>query len=288
MFRFDRDRLLLAVLTAAAAMVGLLVVGIAVFLVWEAAPALADVGPRFVTDDSWHPAARAAAGTFQILPIALGTILVSAGAILLAAPLGVLTAIWCRFYAAGWAASGMRHLTALAAGIPSVVYGLWGLTALVPLLGRLAPPGTSLLAGAVVLGLMILPTVALLSDAALGQVSPHALRSAAALGLSRRTTICRIVLPMTRRMLAGAILLGLARAIGETMAVLMVCGNVVAVPRGPLDPVRTLTATIALELGYARGTHRAALFACGLVLLVVVVILIAGTESLQRRRSHVA
>jgi phosphate transport system permease protein len=126
--------------------------------------------------------------------------------------------------------------------------------------------------------MMIVPTVALLSDAALGAVPHEYLEASAALGLSRRRTILGVMLPAARSGLATAVLLALARALGETMALLMVCGNVMQRPGGLFDPVRTLTSTIALEMAYARGDHRSALFVCGAVLLVVVTALVVASE----------
>jgi phosphate transport system permease protein len=283
--RSARDRRLLLGLRGLAAVSGSVVLLIVAFLVAESLPALRSIGiARFFGDASWHPAAEAANGTFGSWPIVVGTLLVSAGAILLATPLGVCSAVWGRFYAPLWLAGWYRGMVDLMAGVPSVVYGLWGLVVLVPLLGRIEPPGQSLLAGVLILTLMILPTIALLTDAALGAVPRESLHGAAALGLTPTAVAFRVAVPAARSGIVTAILLGLVRAIGETMAVLMVTGNVVRLPACPFDPIRTLTATIALEMGYARGDHRAALFACGLVLLLLVIGLIAITEVVDRRR----
>jgi phosphate transport system permease protein len=282
------DRGLLWTLRGLAAVSGLIVLGIVGFLVAESALALSTVGVgRFLTDESWHPAAEADAGTFNLSPILLGTLITSVGAIALAAPLGVLSAAFARFYAPPRLARGYRGMVALMAGVPSVVYGLWGLVVLVPLIARVEPPGSSLLAGLVILTLMILPTVALLADAAFAAVPTEYLHGAAALGLSRAATTFCVAVPAARSALATAVILAAARAVGETMAVLMVCGNVVRVPSSPFDPVRTLTATIALEMGYARGDHRSALFVCGLVLLAMVVALIAAAEVIGRHSRRV-
>jgi phosphate transport system permease protein len=281
----SRDRWLVRALCTLAAASGLIVVGIIGFLVAESAPALSTVGiGRFLTDESWHPAADAESGTFNLSPMLLGTLLTSAGAIALAAPLGVLSAAFTRFYAPRRLARWYRRMIALMAGVPSVVYGLWGLVVLVPLIARVEPPGSSLLAGVVILTLMILPTIALLADAAFAAVPTEYLHGAAALGLSRAATTFRVAVPAARSALVTAVILASARAVGETMAVLMVCGNVVRVPTSLFDPVRTLTAAIALEMDYARGDHRAALFVCGLVLLAMVVALIAAAELIDRRR----
>jgi phosphate transport system permease protein len=282
-----RDRWLIGFLRAAAGLAGGLVVLIALFLIGESAPALSQVGHRFVTDDPWHPAAQADQGTFQILPIAAGTVLSAAGALVLAGGLGIFSAVCLHFYAPPRPAQWFRGLIDLMAGVPSVVYGLWGLEVLVPLIARISPPGPSLLAGIIILTMMIVPTVVLLADAALAAVPRESLAAAAALGLSRETTAFRVAVPAARSGLLTALLLGLARALGETMAVVMVCGNVVRLPASVFDPVRTLTATIALEMGYARGDHRSALFVCGLVLLLAVAGIVGLAEVFRRGSRHV-
>ncbi|MBW3540052.1 MAG: phosphate ABC transporter permease subunit PstC [Planctomycetes bacterium] len=272
---------MLRVCAAVAGAVVLLIVG---FLVVESLPALRDVGlGRFFGDPSWHPAAGVRGGRFNLVPMIVGTLLTTAGALAVAAPLGVASALFCRFYAPKFAAGAYRRIVELLAGIPSVVYGFWGLVVLVPLIARLQPPGTSLLAGIAVLSLMILPTTALVADAAIAAVPTEYLRAAAALGLSRRGTIFGVVLPAARAGILTGVLLATARALGETMAVLMVCGNVPQIPHSLFDPVRTLTANIALEMGYAMHTHRAALFVSGLVLMVLVAGLVAAAALLSRR-----
>ena len=171
------------------------------------------------------------------------------------------------------------------AGIPSVVYGLWGLTVLAPLIARWQPPGVSVLAGALVLALMVLPTVALTASSALAAVPASLLQGAAALGLSRRAVVLGVALPAARGGIVGGVLLAAARALGETMALLMVAGNVVQMPSGLFEPVRVLTANIALEMAYASGDHRAALFASG-VLLTALVLALALTAGRVQSRSH--
>ena len=164
-----------------------------------------------------------------------------------------------------------RRLIELLAGIPSVVYGFWGLVTLVPLIARVRPPGPSLLAGILILTIMILPTITLMAHAALAGVPKHYLQGAAALGLSRWATIRGVVFPAARSGLFTGVILETGRAIGETMAILMVCGNVVRTPHSLFDPIRTLTANIALEMGFALGDHRSALFVSGLLLTAMIV-----------------
>lgn len=278
-----KDRLLLGVLRGCAALAGLLVVVIAAFLILESVPAFRSVGwTRFLSDPTWHPAPRAEAGQFQMLPMLAGTLAVMAGAVLLATPLGVLSAVFCRYYAPPALGSAYRRLIELLSGIPSVVYGFWGLVTLVPLINQVRPPGASLLAGVLVVATMILPTVALMADGALAQVPQEYLRAAAALGLSRWTTVRGVVFPAAKSGLFTGVMLETGRAIGETMATLMVCGNIVRFPQSVFDPVRTLTANIALEMAYALGDHRSALFASGLLLLALIVVLVAAAEWIGR------
>jgi phosphate transport system permease protein len=274
--RAATDRVLVWGQRASAALSAAVLVLIVVFVGWEAAPALGRLDLSW--GGSWHPSE----GRFGLAPMLVGTLLVAGGAVALAAPAGVASGVFCRFYAPPRVASVYRAIVELLGGIPSVVYGLWGLVVLVPLIARAAPPGASVLAGVLVLGLMILPTAALVSDAALGSVPPQLLASAAALGLSRWTTVRRVALPVARSGIRTGVVLGAGRALGETMAVLMVCGNVARIPGSPFDPARTLTANIALEMAYALGDHRAALFASGLLLLGVVSGLVGLARWLER------
>ena len=268
---------------AAATVSALLVVLIVLFLVREAWPVLGAVGlRRFFSDSDWHPTDR----LFGLTPMLWGTGLATLGALLLATPLGFLSAVFCRFYAPRPVAGAYRRMIELLAGIPSVVFGLWGLVVLVPLINRLHPPGASLLAAVLILALMVLPTLALTAETGLRAVPAEYLQAAAALGLSRWTTVTRVALPAARASLVTAVILATGRALGETMAVLMVCGNVVQVPRSYFDPIRTLTANIALEMAYAMGDHRAALFVSGLVLAVAVAVMVLAAELAARRTAR--
>jgi phosphate transport system permease protein len=237
---------------------------------------------RFITDTSWHPVD----GLYKLTPMLSATFYSTLGAVLLAAPLGIASALFSRFYAPPFLSGCYSRLIELLAGIPSVVYGFWGLTTFAPLIGRLHPPGASLLTGILILTLMILPTVALTVDAALAAVPTAYLRGAAALGLSRWGLISGVALPAARSGIIAGILLAAGRAIGETMAVLMVAGNVVQQPLSLFDSVRTLTSNIALEMAYATGDHRAALFVSGLALMVMVLVLVGTAEALSQKRFY--
>lgn len=277
------DALLESGVKALALLAGAIVVLIVVFLVIESGDALTEIGLfRFATDSSWHPGD----GRFNLMPMVLGTLYATAGAVVLATPLGVASAVFARFYAPAWLGGIYTHMIRLMAGVPSVVYGFWGLVVLVPWLGQIKSPGTSLLAGILILALMILPTITLISKAAIESVDQSHLRGAAALGLSRSGTLREMVLPAARNGIFTAVLLGMGRAIGETMAILMVAGNVVQIPGSVFDPVRTLTANIALEMAFALGEHRSALFLSGLVLLSMVVALVYAADRLGDGRLY--
>lgn len=277
------ERILSHTLRAGAALAALVVALIFLFMVQESALTLRELGVwRFISDAGWHPNADATQGQFNLLPMLAGTLLSTAGAIIIATPLGLLSALFCRFYAPPRVTAFYQRLIELLAGIPSVIYGFWGLVVLVPLIGAWQPPGASLLAGILILAVMILPTIALFAEAALEAVPADHARAAAALGMSRGAIITGVLLPAARPGIATGILLAVGRAAGETMAVLMVCGNVVQIPARLSEPMRTLTANIALEMGYALGDHRGALYVTGLVLLVLVTCLVGTAARLQR------
>lgn len=262
--------LLLACALAASAAVVL----IALFVVLEGWPVL----PRLL-DRVWSPEE----GRFGIWPMLWGSAAVTAGALLLAVPAGVGMALFLTEVAPPGLGAVVRPLLQVLAGIPSVVFGFVGLSLLVPAIRRgLGGPGFSLLAGALVLGVMVLPTIAAVAEDALRALPPAYREGAAALGATPWQVVYRVLLPAARGGVLTAVVLGLGRALGETMAVLMVTGNVPWVPHSPLDPVRTLTGNIAMEMGYAVGEHRAALFATGALLLAVVMAVNAAARRVGR------
>jgi phosphate transport system permease protein len=281
---FRTDQQLVLILRGCALVAAAILLLILLFLLRESWPVLRHTEvARFATDASWHPSA----GLYLLTPMLSATFYSTLGALLLAAPLGMASALFVRYYAPSLLAAIYRRLIELLAGIPSVIYGFWGLTTLAPLVGQLQPPGVSLLTAILVLTLMILPTIALTADAAFTAVPADYARSAAALGLSRWCFISGVALPTARSGITAGILLAAGRAIGETMAVLMVAGNVIQQPHSVFDSVRTLTANIALEMAYATGEHRAALFVSGLTLMIVVVLLAGTAELFNSERRHV-
>jgi len=216
---------------------------------------------------------------FGALAMMAATLATTVGALVLAVPLGIAAGLFNALLAPAPVARFHRALVEVLAGIPSVVFGLWGLVVLVPLIGRGHGSGQGLLAASIVLALMLLPTVTLSTEAALRAVPSELLHGAAVLGLGPLARARLVALPAARRGVLAGIVLATGRAIGETMAVLMVAGNVVAWPAGLRDPLRTLTGNIALEMGYATSEHRAVLFVIGLVLMACAALL-ALTASL--------
>lgn len=279
--RNSADRLLASLTAALTGLSALLLVGMLGFLLSESWPALVQGGGLGFAGLAWYPLE----GRFGLAAMCIATLAIAVLAIALAAPLGLACALFARYQAPPALAAGFRGLLALMAGVPSVVYGFWGLSVLVPLVARWQPPGASLFTAGLVLALMILPTVALLAHAALTAVPKSLLDGAAALGLSRRATLLKVAVPAARRGIVGGVLLGLARALGETMAVLMVAGNVVQLPAGVFDPVRALAANIALEMAYATGTHRAGLYVSGLLLALGVLALAWFAARLEPRHA---
>lgn len=277
------DRLLIWSLRGIAAIVGTIVLFIIGFLVLESMPIFRKVGVLpFLRDTSWNPMQ----GVYSLTPMLISTLLVVAGAVLLAALIGILSALFCHYYAPKPVANLYRRLLEIMSGIPGVVYGFWGLVVLVPLINRLHPPGTSLLAGILLLALLITPTIALIADASLAGVPQEYLQGAVALSLSRWGTIREIVLPAARSGLFTSIILGTGRAIGETIIVLMVCGNIVQIPSSVFEPIRTLPANIALEMDFALGDHRSALFVSGLLLMGVNLVLVLLAEAIAQEEIY--
>ena len=279
-----RSDLWLALALRLLAATGIALLAIIVWcLLSEAWKVFAQVGVgHFITDSSWHPLEH----TFGLAPMALASVASSIGALLLAGPVGIGTAVYCRFYCGPRQSSAMRQMLGVFGGIPSVVFGFWGLTILVPLIADSHPPGASLLTGSLVLAMMILPTVALVSHAALDAVPPAHIAAAHALGMRRGSIVLHVALASARHGILAGIVMALGRALGETMAMLMVSGNIVQVPASVFDSVRSLAANIALEMSYATGIHRSALFACGLVLIVIVTASTLISQRLVERVSH--
>lgn len=242
---------------------------ITLFILREGLPVIIDRGPlEFLGSVKWAPSR----GHFGLLPMIAGTAVVTAGALVVGLPLGLAGAITLAELAPLKARQFLKPMIELLAGIPSVVYGFIGMEILVPFIregGALGGPGYSALAASIILGIMVLPTIIGISIDALEAVPKSYRDGSRALGATQWQTITGVVLPAARNGIVAAVILGMGRAVGETMAVIMVAGNAVQFPDSMLAPVRTLTANIALEMSYASGAHAQALFATGIVLFVV-------------------
>lgn len=236
-----------------------------------------------VLGSDWLPPAL-----YGIAPMIVASLVSTAGAIILGVPVGVLTAIFIAEIAPKRLANMIRPMIELLAGIPSVVYGFFGLVIIVPLIQDifLVPAGNTVLAGIIVLAIMILPTVITVSETSIRAVPKSYKEGSLALGSSPVFTIFRLLLPAARSGIMTGVILGIARALGETMAIIMVMGNSPAMPEGILDSARTLTANIAIEMSYATGLHASALYATGIVLLVFIMLLNAVLLYLNREKAR--
>lgn len=243
----------------------------------------------FLFGKEWHPTSQPP--RFGLIPLLAGSLLVTVGAIAISVPLGTICAIYIAEIAPGWVREFLKPLMELIAAIPSVVLGFIGLTVLVPFIKNLfdLPTGLSALAGAITLAFMALPTITSIAEDAITALPREYREASYALGANKLQTIFYVLLPAARLGILAATMLGVGRAIGETMAVLMVTGNAAVIPHSFLQPVRTLTATIAMEMGeVAKGSlHYGALFAIGLVLFVITFIVnfIADIVVQRQRRA---
>lgn len=277
-----RDRVLAVLVTSSAWLAASLIVVMLAFVMRESSTALGAHGlGAFLSGAAWHPT-DAAAPEFGLQAMIAATLATSGLALALAAPLGIAAGLFGALLAPPAWARIQRTLVELLAGIPSVVFGLWGLVVLVPLIGAGVTSGQGLGAAALVLALMLLPTIALSTEAALAAVPRDLLRGGAALGLGPFARAWRIALPAARGGILAGLVLATGRAIGETMAVLMVAGNTINWPAGLREPLRTMTGNIALEMGYATSAHRSALFVVGLVLMVAVLATVAGAALVRK------
>lgn len=271
MNRQRREALVRKALLATAAFSIAAVLLITIFVFKEGAPALKEVGfLSFVLGETWLPTR----GSFGILPMIFGSIYLTLGAVVIGVPLGLGVAVFLAEFAPKRMVTLIRPAVELLAGIPSVIYGFFGLMVLVPFLRHIfGGTGFSLLGGSVVLGIMILPTIVTVSEDAIRAV-PNSYRfGSLALGATHWQTVYKVVLPAAKSGIIASVVLGMGRAIGETMAVIMITGNVAKVPTSVLSPIRTLTGNIAIEMGYAAGLHQQALFATGIILFIIIFIL---------------
>ena len=262
---------------------------ICVFLFANGIPAMSEIGfLDFLTGKMWKPNND----IYGIFPMIVGSLYVTAGAIIVGVPIGILTAVFMAFYCPKQIYKPLKTATELLAGIPSVVYGFFGLVVLVPIIRQLGRDlgfggnGSSMLTASLLLGMMILPTIIGLTESSLRAVPTQYYEGAVALGATHERAIFRVVLPAAKSGTIAAIVLGVGRAIGETMAVIMVAGNQARMPQGIFRGIRTLTANIVIEMGYATDLHREALIATGVLLFVFILIINFCVALLNRRDSR--
>ncbi len=257
------------------------VVLICVFLFASGVPAISEIGIfKFLFGTQWRPANN----LFGIFPMIIGSIYVTAGALIIGVPVGILTAVFMARFCPDRLYKIMKPAVSLMAGIPSVVYGFFGLVVLVPFVrDHFGGRGMSVLTASVLLGLMILPTIISVSESAIRAVPSSYYEGGLALGASHERSVFFTILPAAKSGIFAAVVLGVGRAIGETMAVMMVAGNQPAIPGGILDGVRTLTTNIVMEMGYSTDLHRQALIGTAVVLFVFVLIINISFSLIKRR-----
>lgn len=257
------------------------VVLICVFLFANGVPAIGKIGVfKFLLGTQWRPEN----GLYGIFPMIIGSIYVTAGAIILGVPVGILTAVFMARFCPKWLYRIMKSAVNLMAGIPSVVYGFFGLCVLVPFVREyIGGRGMSVLTASVLLALMILPTIVKISESSLRAVPQSYYEGALALGASHEKSVFHTVLPAAKSGILAGVILGVGRAVGETMAVMMVAGNQPVIPDSLTDGVLTMTAHIVMEMGYAADLHREALIATAVVLFVFILIINLSFSIIKRR-----
>lgn len=280
MRKYSEKIMKIVFLTAACVSI-LAVILICVFLFASGVPAIREIGVSdFLLGGSWKPNQ----GLYGIFPMIVGSIYVTAGAIVVGVPIGLLCAVFMARYCPAGLYRILKPAVDLLAGIPSIVYGFFGLMVIVPMLQNMfGGSGKSLMTASVLLGIMILPTIISVAESNIRAVPEQYYEGSLALGATKERSVFRAVLPAAKMGIMAGIILGIGRAIGETMAVVMVCGNQAIMPRGITEGVRTLTANIVLEMGYASGLHREALIATAVVLFVFILIINLSFMALKRR-----
>lgn len=258
---------------------------ICIFLFANGIPAMGKIGVgKFLLGKTW----QAGNGLYGIFPMIIGSIYVTAGAILVGVPIGILSAVFLAKFCPAWLYKIMKPGVELMAGIPSVVYGFFGLMILVPWVRetfryRYGGNGLSLFTAALLLGIMILPTIISISESAIRAVPDKYYQGALALGATHERSVFLTVVPAAKSGIMAGVVLGIGRAFGETMAVIMIAGNQAVIPENIFKGVRTLTANIVMEMGYAQDLHREALIATGVVLFVFILIINTLFSILKRK-----
>lgn len=257
------------------------VILICIFLFASGIPAIKEIGVfKFLLGTSWKPANN----LYGILPMIVGSLYVTAGALVIGVPIGILTAVFMARFAPKSIYAPLKAAVNLMAGIPSVVYGFFGLVVLVPFIREtFGGRGMSVLTASALLGLMILPTVISVSETSIRAVPESYYEGGLALGASHERSVFFTVLPAAKSGIFAGVVLGIGRAVGETMAVMMVAGNQAVIPGSMLSGVRTLTTNIVLEMGYSTDLHREALIGTAVVLFVFILIINLSLSLFKRR-----
>ncbi len=271
-----REKAMSAVFLTSALTSILAVLLICIFLFANGIPAIGKIGLfDFLLGTEWSP--TDIPPSFGILPMIVGSLYITAGAIIIGVPIGILTAVFLACVCPRRVYKAIKPGVELLAGIPSVVYGFFGMAAIVPFCGN------SILSACILLGIMILPTIIGLAESALRAVPDNYYEGALALGAGHYRSVFRVILPAAKSGILAAVVLGIGRAIGETMAVIMVAGNQAMMPVSLFKGVRTLTANIVIEMGYAEGLHYDALIATGVVLFIFILIINLSFSALKGR-----
>lgn len=268
-----------------AACVSILAVAlICVFLFANGIPAIGKIGAgEFLLGRSWKPSND----IYGIFPMIIGSIYVTAGAIIIGVPVGIMTAVFMSKFCPKRLYGILKPAIELLAGIPSVVYGFFGLMVIVPIVRKLfGGSGTSMLSACIVLGIMILPTIIGVAESAIRAVPESYYEGSLALGASHERSVFYAILPAAKSGILAGIILGVGRAVGETMAVVMVAGNQPVMPKSLTSGLRTMTANIVMEMGYAADLHREALIATAVVLFVFILIINLSFSVIKRRNGE--
>lgn len=253
---------------------------ICIFLFANGIPTMHEIGfANFLFGTTWAPNQN----LYGIFPMIIASIIVTAGAILIGVPAGLLCAIFLARFCPKRLYKVLKPAAELLAGIPSVVYGFFGLVVIVPLMQSAFGVGKNIITASVMLGIMILPTIINVAEASIRAVPESYYEGSLALGATHERSVFSTVLPAAKSGILAGVILGVGRAIGETMAVVMIAGNQPILPESLLSGIRTLTANIVLEMGYATDLHREALIACGVVLFVFILIINLCFSALKRR-----
>ena len=277
-----RETLMRIVFLVTACISILAVILICIFMFANGIPTIAEIGPaNFLLGTKWKPLN----GIFGILPMIVGSLYVTAGAVLIGVPVGILCAVYLARFCSKRLYRVLKPLIDLLTGIPSIVYGFFGLVVIVPLIQQLTggSNGKNILTASLMLGIMILPTIISVSESAIRAVPESYYEGALALGATHERSVFFAVLPAAKSGILAGVILGIGRAIGEATAVKMVAGNQPILPTSILSGVRTLTSNIVVEMGYAEGLHREALIATAVVLFVFILLINLSFSALKKK-----